>query len=151
MFMIVRMLSVKISRVDPTLPLPAYQTAGSVAFDLSPRADATIAPGETVLLPANLIVEVPAGYVLLIAGRSSLPKRGLVLANSIGVIDQDYHGPQDELRLQLRNITDAPVTVKRGDRLAQGFFVPVERTQWQELQLEDVTAASRGGFGSTGH
>ncbi|MDO8621991.1 MAG: dUTP diphosphatase [bacterium] len=143
-------ITVRISRIDPSLPLPAYQTAGSVAFDLSPRVDATIPPGEVVLLPANLVVEVPKGYVLLIAGRSSLPKRGLVLANSIGVIDQDYHGPQDELRLQLRNITDAPVTVKRGDRLAQGFFVPVDRAEWQELQLKDVTATSRGGFGSTG-
>jgi len=146
----VHRMRVHVSRIDPSLPLPAYQTAGSVAFDLSPRVDAIIAPNAVVLVPANLIVEVPKGYVLLIAGRSSLPKRGLVLANSIGVIDQDYHGPQDELRLQLRNITDQPVTVQRGDRLAQGFFVPVERTEWQEIQLEDVTAASRGGFGSTG-
>ncbi|MDO8599127.1 MAG: dUTP diphosphatase [bacterium] len=144
------MLSIRITRIDHTLPLPTYQTSGAVAFDLSPRVDAIIQPNEVVLLPANLIVEVPKGYVLLIAGRSSLPKRGLVLANSIGVVDQDYHGPQDELRLQLRNITDAPVTVKRGDRLAQGFFMPVERAEWQELQLEEVTAANRGGFGSTG-
>lgn len=143
-------MTVRISRVDPTLPLPAYQTAGSVAFDLSPRVDAVIQPNEVVLLPANLIVEVPQGYVLLIAGRSSLPKRGLVLANSIGIIDQDYHGPQDELRLQLRNITDAPVTVKRGDRLAQGFFVPVERAEWQEIRIDEIAAASRGGWGSTG-
>lgn len=144
------MLSVRITRIDRSLPLPTYQTAGSVAFDLSPRVDATIQPGEVAILPANCIVEVPNGYVLLVAGRSSLVKRGLVLANSIGVVDQDFHGPQDELGLQLRNITDAPVTVKRGDRLAQGFFVPVDRAQWQELQLEEVTAATRGGFGSTG-
>lgn len=144
------MLTARITRIDRTLPLPTYQTEGAVAFDLSPRVDATIQSGEVVVLPANCIVEVPRGYVLLIAGRSSLVKRGLVLANSIGVIDQDYHGPQDELHLQLRNITDQPVTVKRGDRLAQGFFVPVERAQWQELQLEEVTAATRGGFGSTG-
>lgn len=144
------MLNVKVSRVDHSLPLPAYQTEGAVAFDLSPRVDASIQPGEVVILPANCIVEVPKGYVLLIAGRSSLVKRGLVLANSIGVIDQDYHGPQDELHLQLRNITDQPVSVKRGDRLAQGFFVPVDRAQWQELRLEEVTAITRGGFGSTG-
>jgi len=144
------MFTVRIARIDPTIPLPAYQTAGAVAFDLSPRVDATIAPGEVVILPANCIVEVPKGYVLLVTGRSSLVKRGLVLANSIGVVDQDYHGPKDELGLQLRNITDQPVTVKRGDRLAQGFFVPVERAEWQELRLEEVTAASRGGFGSTG-
>ena len=144
------MLPVKISRIDPSLPLPAYQTAGAVAFDLSPRVDATIAPGEVVVLPANVIVEVPMGYVLLVAGRSSLVKRGLILANSVGVVDQDFHGSKDELGLQLRNITDQPITVRRGDRLAQGFFVPVERAEWQELQLKEVTATSRGGFGSTG-
>jgi dUTP pyrophosphatase len=143
-------MNVRITRIDHTLPLPTYQTSGAVAFDLSPRVDATIQPGEVVILPANCIVEVPKGYVLLITGRSSLVKRGLVLANSIGVVDQDFHGPQDELGLQLRNITDQPVTVKRGDRLAQGFFVPVDRAQWQELQLEEVTATTRGGFGSTG-
>lgn len=144
-------MTVRITRIDPSLPLPVYQTAGAVAFDLSPRMDATIAPGEVIILPANVIVEVPKGYVLLITGRSSLVKRGLVVANSIGVVDQDFHGPQDELGLQLRNITDAPVTVKRGDRLAQGFFVPVDRAEWQELKLEEVTAATRGGFGSTGN
>ena len=142
---------IRISRVDHTLPLPAYQTAGSVAFDLAPRVDATIAPGATVIVPANCIVEVPPGYVLLIAGRSSLVKRGLVLANSVGVVDQDYHGPADELGLQLRNITDTPITVQRGDRLAQGFFVPVDRAEWKELALQDVTTESRGGFGSTGN
>lgn len=143
-------MTVRITRVDSTLPLPAYQTTGAVAFDLSPRVDAVIQPGEVTILPANCIVEVPKGYVLLIAGRSSLVKRGLILANSIGVVDQDFHGPKDELGLQLRNITEQPVTVKRGDRLAQGFFMPVERAEWQELQLEEVTAESRGGFGSTG-
>lgn len=143
-------MQIRISRVDPTLPLPAYQTAGSVAFDLSPRVDATIPPGATVVVPANCIVEVPAGYALLIAGRSSLVKRGLVLANSIGVVDQDYHGPNDELGLQIRNITDQPITVARGDRLAQGFFVPVERAEWRELAREHIATADRGGFGSTG-
>lgn len=144
------MLTVRVTRIDSTIPLPAYQTGGAVAFDLSPRIDAVIQSGEVIILPANCIVEIPKGYALLITGRSSLIKRGLVLANSIGVVDQDFHGPQDELGLQLRNITDQPVTVKRGDRLAQGLFVPVERAQWQELRLEEVTATTRGGFGSTG-
>lgn len=142
-------MRVHISRVDPTLPLPAYQTAGSVAFDLSPRVDATIAPGEVAVLPANVIIEVPTGYALILAGRSSLVQRGLVLANSIGVVDQDYCGPRDEIGLQLRNITAAPVIVHRGDRLAQGFIIPIAKVAWEEISLETVAAHSRGGFGST--
>ncbi len=143
-------MTVRISRIDPTLPLPAYHTAGSVAFDLRIRVDATIAPGATAMLPTNLIIEVPTGFVLLIIARSSLMKRGLVLANGVGVIDQDYCGPNDELHLALRNVTDQPVGVKHGDRLAQGLFTPIERAEWMEVAHANITAATRGGWGSTG-
>ncbi|MBI4143243.1 dUTP diphosphatase [Candidatus Uhrbacteria bacterium] len=143
-------MTVRISRLDLSLPLPAYHTAGSVAFDLSPRVDVTIAPGATAMLPTNLIVEVPTGFVLLIIARSSLMKRGLVLANGVGVIDQDYCGPNDELHLALRNTTDQPIEIKRGDRLAQGLFTPVERAEWHEIAHAAITTATRGGWGSTG-
>ncbi|MFH1098742.1 MAG: dUTP diphosphatase [Candidatus Uhrbacteria bacterium] len=143
-------MRIRISRINPSLPLPAYQTAGSVAFDLAIREDAIIPPHTTVLVPANIIVEVPMGYTFLITARSSLHKRGLVLANGIGVFDEDYRGPNDEVRLALMNITDAPVSVTRGDRLAQGLFVPIARAEWEEIRAENITATTRGGFGSTG-
>lgn len=143
-------MTVRISRVDHTVPLPAYQTAGSVAFDLSPRVDATIAVGATTILPANVIVEVPEGHALIVAARSSLAKRGLVLANGIGVVDQDYRGPNDELGLHLKNVSDQPVTLRRGERLAQGLIVPITRVTWEEMPLREVAAPNRGGFGSTG-
>ncbi|MDO8463374.1 MAG: dUTP diphosphatase [bacterium] len=144
------MLSVTITRIDTSLPLPTYQTEGAVAFDLAPRVDATIAPGAVAYVPANLIVAVPAGYALLIAGRSSLHKKGLVLANQLGIVDEDYCGPDDELLLALRNITDQPVMVERGQRLAQGFFTPTSRAVWIEIAQKDVIAKTRGGWGSTG-
>ncbi|MDO8425515.1 MAG: dUTP diphosphatase [bacterium] len=144
------MLDIRVSRIDTSLPLPSYQTAGAVAFDLSPRVDATIAPGAVVYVPVNLIIEVPLGYALFIAARSSLHKKGLVLANQLGVIDQDYCGPNDEIGLALRNITDTPVQVERGQRLAQAFFAPVERAEWTEVAREHIATATRGGWGSTG-
>lgn len=142
-------LQVSIQRVDTTLPLPPYSSAGAAAFDLITRETTVIEPNQTALVPGNVIVKVPAGYVLLLVPRSSLPrKKGLVFPHSVGVIDQDYHGPKDEVMVQVKNVTDAPVTVERGERIAQGMFVPVSIAQWTEV--ESHGAESRGGFGSTG-
>lgn len=142
-------MKLKIVRIDKNLPLPAYHTPGAVAFDLYTRVDGTFQPGEAKLLPANFIIEIPRGYFLLITSRSSLFKKGLQLANSVGVIDQDYHGPKDELHLSLRNVSDNAVEVKMGDRLAQGLILPIERVaDWEEV--EKIKDDSRGGYGSTG-
>jgi dUTP pyrophosphatase len=141
-------MKIRITRVDTTLPLPEYHTEGAVAFDLYSRVDDTLAPNERKLVPANVVIEVPKGHVLLIAARSSTPKKGLMLANSIGIIDQDYHGPEDELRIWLYNVTDMPVEVKRGDRIAQALIVPIVKVEFEEV--EKIKNESRGGFGSTG-
>lgn len=143
-------MKVRISRVDPALPLPAYHTAGAVAFDIYSREDAVVPPHECMLVPTNLVIEVPEGYALIVAPRSGLFKKGLTGRNGIGVIDQDYHGPDDEVRLVLYNFTDAPVPVTRGDRLAQGFIVPIEKAEWEEVPRGARKSDSRGGFGSTG-
>jgi dUTP pyrophosphatase len=136
-------------RVDHDLPLPRHETPGSVGFDLICREAATVPPREIRLIPANVVVEVPPGYMLMVAARSSLPlKRGLMVSNGVGVIDQDYHGPEDEVRVQVYNFTDEPVAVDRGDRLAQGILVRVAQVDWQEV--EEMKRETRGGFGSTG-
>jgi dUTP pyrophosphatase len=142
-------MHVSIQRIDRTLPLPEYHTAGAAAFDLTARETITIVPGEIVLIPANLIVKVPDGYALLILPRSSLPKRtGLVFPHSVGLIDHDYHGPDDELKVQVQNTRSESVTVERGERIAQGLFVKIDRATWNEVDSHG--AESRGGFGSTG-
>lgn len=140
---------VSIQRVDQSLPLPQYHSAGAVGFDLITRETTVIAPGVIALVPGNVIVKVPKGYALLIIPRSSLPrKKALVCPHSLGIIDQDYHGEKDELLVQVQNISDAPVTVERGERIAQGVFVKVERAQWSEVDSHGKE--TRGGFGSTG-
>jgi dUTP pyrophosphatase len=141
-------MKIKIIRVDKSLPLPAYQTAGAVAFDMYSRLDAEIAAGAFQLLPSNLIIEVPQGCCLVVAARSSLVKKGLMKANGVGIVDQDYHGPTDEVGILAYNFTKQSVKVSRGERIAQGLIVPVEKAEWQEV--ENIKSDSRGGFGSTG-
>lgn len=131
------------------MPLPKYQTAGAAGFDLAASAQVTVAPGAVVLVPTGLVVEVPPGHFLGVFARSSTPlKKGLIVANGVGVVDQDYCGPTDELKVQVMNITATPVTVQRGERIAQGVVIPFARVELEDG--EGATAPIRGGFGSTG-
>jgi len=142
-------MQVKIQRVDTSLPLPQYESKGAVGFDLITRETTIVEPGSIALVPSNVIVRVPEGHMLIITPRSSLPrKKGLVCPHSIGIIDQDYHGAEDELLVQVQNISQEPVTVERGERIAQGLFVRVDQAEWNEV--DDHGAETRGGFGSTG-
>lgn len=141
-------MEVKIKRIDKTLPLPKYETEGSVGFDLICREDAIIDPHKIHLIPANVVVETPKGYFLMIALRSSTPrKHGLIIPQSIGIVDNDFCGNNDELLLQVYNFTDKMVWISRGDRIAQGVFVKVNTAVWNEV--DEMTEPSRGGFGST--
>lgn len=141
-------VTVAIHRLDPSVPLPAYQTAGAAGFDLAASLDMVVQPGQVTLVPTGLVIEVPKGHVLGVFARSSTPlKRGLMVANGVGVVDSDYCGPTDEIKIEVYNFTAAPVAVKRGDRLAQGLLIPVVRAEWQERAPEKT---ARGGFGSTG-
>jgi len=144
------MLPVRLRRLNPSVPLPAYQTPGAAGFDLASSADVTIAPGTIALVPTGLVIEVPPGHFLGIFARSSTPlKKGLLVANGVGVIDQDYCGATDEVKIQVLNFTAAPVQVVQGDRIAQGLLIPVARADWQEAD-GDLRDGSRGGFGATG-
>ena len=143
------MLTVRIRRVSPSVALPRYESAAAAAFDLAASEDTTIAPGEVVLVPIGLVIEVPPGMFLAVFARSSTPlKRGLMLANGVGVVDPDYCGPDDEVKVPMLNFTPAPVVVKAGDRIAQGIVLPAPRVSWEEVI--DIRAETRGGFGVTG-
>ncbi len=142
-------MKISLQRIDKSLPLPEYHTSGAAAFDFVTRETTVIAPKAIGLVPGNIIVKVPAGYALLILPRSSLPrKKGLICPHSLGLIDQDYHGPKDEIFVQVQNTSEKPVTVERGERIAQGLFVKIDRAEWEEV--DSHSAETRGGFGSTG-
>jgi dUTP pyrophosphatase len=143
-------MRLKIKRLDPTVPLPSYGTDEAAGFDLAAAHDITIAPRTIALVRTGLVIEVPSGHFLAILARSSTPlKRGLMVANGVGVIDPDYSGPSDEVMIQVLNVTDRDVTVARGDRLAQGIVLPAPRVAWQEVQ--EIREVTRGGFGATGN
>lgn len=138
----------RIKRIDKKIQLPKYETKGSVGFDLAARDDMTVQPGEIKLIPSNVIIEVPKGYALILASRSSTPKKyGLMKPHGIGIIDLDYCGPKDEIKIQVYNFTDNEIQIKKGDKIAQGLFMRVDRVEFEEV--DEIKAESRGGFGST--
>ena len=141
-------MKVRIRRIDRTLPLPAYKTAGAVALDLCCREDVTIEPKGTGFLPLNVAIDHPEGHFVLLAPRSSTPKRGIMFANSIGIVDKDFSGNNDEYRAFVFNYTDSPVTIARGERIAQAVFLSYHRVEWEEV--DDLGNKDRGGFGTTG-
>lgn len=141
-------MDVKIRKLDPNIELPQYHTSESAGFDIASNIDTVIQAHEVAKIPTGLVFEAPKGHFLLIAARSSLPvKKGLMMANGIGVVDPDYAGPNDQVHLLIYNFTDKPVEVKKGERLAQGLFLPIEQAQW--VEAGELRQKDRGGIGST--
>lgn len=142
-------VKVTIHRLDAAIPLPKYESGEAAGFDLGSSADMTIQPGQVALVPTGLVIAVPAGHFLGVFARSSTPlKRGLMVANGVGIVDADYCGPKDEIKIEVVNFTGAPVRIARGDRLAQGVILPFVRAEWSERGSPQEP--TRGGFGSTG-
>ncbi len=140
---------VLIKKKSPDIQLPQYHTSESAGFDIAASGDVVIQPGEVAKVPTGLVIQAPRGHFLLIAARSSLAfKKGLNMANGIGVVDPDYAGPNDEIHIIVHNFSRQEVEVKKGERLAQGLFLPVEQAQWEEVS--ELRPVDRGGIGSTG-
>ncbi len=142
-------MNVRIKRIDKSLPLPLYETVGSVGFDIIAREDTLIEAGSISMIPSNLIIEVPEKYMLIVASRSSTPgKKGLTPPHGFGIIDHDYCGPDDEIKVLVHNFSGKEVLIERGEKIAQGVFVRIDKFSWDEV--DDIKKKSRGGFGSTG-
>lgn len=142
-------MKVKIKRIDKDLPLPVYETDGAVGFDILAREETKVPAKEISMVPSNLIVEVPSGYMLVVASRSSTPrKKGMMPPHGFGIIDHDYCGPEDEIKVLVYNFRDEEVHVARGEKIAQGVFVRIDKFKWEEV--DGIKNDSRGGFGSTG-
>lgn len=143
-------MKLNIKRVDKKLELPEYKTKGAVGFDLTARIEVSIKPFEVTLIPLNIVARVPKGYGLFLYSRSSMPgKKGLIVANSVGVIDQDYNGEEDELKLAVLNFTKKKVIVEKGERICQAVLAKIAVPKITEVKK--MNSKSRGGFGTTGH
>ena len=124
--------------------LPERATKGSAGYDISASESVTIQPGEIKLVPTGLAVQMEQDDVMLLMDRSSNPrKRGIVLSNSVGVIDHDYF--PNEFMGMFTNITDQPVTIEAGQRIMQAVFV-----KYGLVDNDKAEGQRTGGFGSTG-
>jgi dUTP pyrophosphatase len=132
------------------LSLPTYATPDSAGMDLmsAENGDVTLAPGARAMIATGIAIALPSGFEAQVRPRSGLAaKHGVTVANSPGTIDADYRG---EIKVILINLGDAPVTLSRGDRVAQMIIAPVVQATWSEVTDLDDTARGAGGFGSTG-
>jgi dUTP pyrophosphatase len=142
-------MQAKISRLAEGIELPSYKTAEAAGFDIAAAEDIVAKAKSVTLVRTGLVIEAPEGYFLMLSARSSLaPKKGLILSNGIGVVDRDYSGPTDEILLQVYNFGSADVEIKKGERLAQGMFMPIQQVEW--VESSSIRDESRGGHGSTG-
>lgn len=132
------------------LPLPAYATPGSAGVDLAAALEAPLVlrPGARAAVPTGIALALPDGYEAQVRPRSGLAlKHGIAVLNSPGTIDSDYRG---EVRVILANLGDAPVTIARGERIAQLVVAPVSRVAFERVASLPESRRGVGGFGSTG-
>jgi dUTP pyrophosphatase len=139
--------------VGTTIPVPTYATSGSAALDLRACLDQprTVQPGETALIPSGIAISIhDPGLVALLVPRSGLGiKHGIVLANTLGVIDSDYQG---EIGIGILNRGADPYTIEPGERICQMLFVPVTQAVLEIVHdFSRETDRGAGGFGSTGN
>lgn len=172
------MQTVKFQRIHPGAVAPEYHSTLAAGFDLAVVEDTVVYPEQTIIGHTGLVIQPPEGHMLLIAPRSSTRRKwGITLANTVGILDEDYCGPTDEVCLLLKRdeLWDSPYeplglrevltslldqqshiasayqqahTIPAGTRLAQGVFVPIVQAAFTEVK--GPIAKDRGGFGSTG-
>jgi dUTP pyrophosphatase len=142
-------VDVLITRLDPGVPIPAYEHPGDAGADLVTTVDATLDPGERALLPTGIALALPPGYAAFVHPRSGLAVRhGVALVNAPGTVDAGYRG---ELKVSVINLDPArPVTFRRGDRIAQLVVQPVVRARFHEVAALPGSSRGAAGFGSTG-
>ncbi len=143
-------VAVTVLRNGAGIPLPRYASAGAAGMDLVAALETplTLKPGERAAVPTGIALALPEGYEAQIRPRSGLAlKHGLTVLNSPGTIDADYRG---EIQVVLANLGTAPVTLARGERVAQLVLAPVSRIAWAPVEALPTSGRGERGFGSTG-
>lgn len=141
-------LRVAVLQVDAALPLPAYAREDDAGLDLHAAEDVELAPGARTLVATGIALAIPPGFAGFVLPRSGLALRhGLTLLNAPGLIDPGYRG---EVKVLLVNLGPAPVSLRRGDRIAQLVVQRVERVALTPVAGLPPSARGTGGFGSTG-
>jgi dUTP pyrophosphatase len=142
-------MDVLITRLDPELPVPGYARPGDAGVDLTAAEDIDLAPGQRAVVRTGIAIALPPGYAGFVHPRSGLAARhGITMVNAPGTIDAGYRG---EIKVILLN-TDAsqPVSLRRGDRIAQLVVQRVEHVMFREVPVLPDSVRGERGFGSTG-
>lgn len=140
----------KVKKLKENAVIPKRQTAGSAGYDLHAciAADFTIMPGDLVIIPTGLAMEIPKGYAGMIYTRSGLGiKHGIHVSNGVGVIDSDYRG---EVHVGLHNNSRNEYTISPGERIAQIIVTEVTGPEIEEVDVLSETERGKDGLGSTG-
>ena len=152
------MTEVKVKKLFKDVELPLIATDGSAGADLKAYlydeevnekvTKIVVQPNQKVKIHTGLAFQLPQGTAMLLLPRSSMGiKKGLVLQNTIGLLDCDYTG---ECLIFLKNIGDEPVEIENGERLVQALIVPYVKPNFMEVKELDETERGTGGFGSSG-
>ena len=144
------MIQIKVKKLHPQAVVPGYMTEHAAGMDLCTviNSPVVLVPGERILLPTGLAMEIPPGYEGQVRPRSGLAlKKGIALVNSPGTIDADYRG---EIGIIIINHGSEAVEFMPGDRIAQLIIAPVTQATLVEAKDLNDSARSSGGFGHTG-
>lgn len=140
----------KVKRLSPAATLPKYASLGAACFDISAAIaePVCVVPGEAIVVPTGLAVEVEEGFALMLYSRSGHGfKNNIRLSNCVGIIDSDYRG---EIMASIYNDGHAQFEIQPGDRILQGFVVSAKQIKIEEVSELGETVRGTGGFGSTG-
>ena len=177
-YMIKEKLQVGVYKLHPSAFDPVYATEGSACFDLKAcfahghnlittysktgkesilmavsevegdPVHIIIPPGDRVLVPTQLVFDIPAGWSMRLHMRSGLAVRGgLMLSNCEGIIDSDY---VQQVMVPINNTSEVPVRINHGDRICQAEMVPSYPAIFQPCAKPEPKTTRTGGFGSTG-
>lgn len=139
----------RIKKLNPAIQTPCYAKPGDAGLDLRVNSPCPIfiLPNEIFPVPTGIAVEIPEGHVGLLVPRSSLGKKELMLANTVGVIDSGYRG---EIVAMVRNIGQWTAVLERQERIVQLVIVPFKQVEIEVVDALSETERGTGGFGSTG-
>lgn len=142
-------VKIKITKLDPSIELPTYAYSGDAGLDIRANEDAVLQPFERRLIGTGIAIAIPEGFAGFIQPRSGLAlKQGLSMANTPGLVDSHYRG---ELKVVAINLDpEKPITIERGERIAQLVIQQVPVVHLIEVDELDETDRGEAGFGSSG-
>jgi dUTP pyrophosphatase len=136
----------KIQVLNPLIKIPARGSEHAAGYDVFMPSSGVMQPNGTMKVKLGFCTEIPVGYAAQMLPRSSFGAKGLVLANTVGLIDADYRG---EWMVVLHNRSDHPLEWTHDERLVQFILIPVITPELEVVESLSDTARGKGGFGST--